>query len=238
MSQTYAVKQTDRSASNSPQGSLTQQPNNSPLIVDTTNTGFKFSDPNRGGYVSFDIQGNGVIQKVSWPLPDSGNAWLVYDRDGDGVIKDGTELFGNFTPHADGGVPNNPYANGFLALQWFDKPAQGGVSDLMIDKQDAIWQKLRLWIDTHCYKAPDLPCQSLPEELHTLESKNISSISLIYQLDQREDAIGNNWKVYSFVNPLSHGVFDKYGNPDCCNLHQKSKDGRRVYDVDLKTLKQ
>jgi hypothetical protein len=213
-----------------------QYPNNSPLIVDTTNTGFKFSDPRKGDYVSFDIRGNGVLQKVSWPLPDSGNAWLAYDRDGDGIIKDGTELFGNFTPHADGGVPNHPNPNGFLALQWYDHPEQGGHSDLMIDKLDPIWQKLRLWIDTHCYKTPDAPCHSLPQELHTLESVNINSISLIYQGDQREDEIGNDWKFYSYANPRSHGVFDEYGNQDCCNLHQQSKDGRRVYDVYLKTV--
>ena len=160
------------------------------LIVDTTNTGFKLSDPNHGQYVTFDVRGDGVLQKVSWPLPGSRNAWLVYDRDGDGVIKDGTELFGNFTPHADGGVPNHPSPSGFLALQWYDHPGpQGGHSDLMIDKQDAIWQKLRLWIDTHCYKTPEVPCQSLPRELHTLESVNINSISLIYQGDQRNDEV-------------------------------------------------
>lgn len=50
--------------------------------------------------MTFDLQGNGKPIKLSWPVEGSGNAWLAYDRDGDGVIKDGTELFGNYSPHS------------------------------------------------------------------------------------------------------------------------------------------
>jgi len=205
----------------------------SPIVVDTAKTGFSFSDPNKGQYVTFDIQGDGKPLKLSWPVEGSGNAWLVYDRDGDGVIKDGTELFGNFTPHSDGGVPNHPNPNGYLALAWYDQPAQGGHRDLILDKQDAVWQKLRLWIDGHCYLNRDAPCQSYPSELFTLESKGIFSISLVYEASFKTDAVGNRYKFTAVLNPTAHDVpIDQHGH-SCCELHKKSQDGRPSYDVFL-----
>lgn len=220
----------------------------SPIVVDTQHTGFAFTDPTKGQYVLFDLAGDGNLKKVSWPKPGSGNAWLVYDRDGDGVIKDGSELFGNFTPHSNFTDPNLSWTdrNGFIALGWYDQPAQGGNGDDIIDKNDPIWGKLRLWIDTHCYEQPDVPCQSLPSELHTLESFGINSISLIYQYDpNNKDAIGNWFKFYAYLNPdissMPVGSDGKHRNPNtgygCCSDHQKSSnDGRRAYDVFLKTV--
>ena len=206
----------------------------SPIIIDTTNTGFSFTDPAQGAFVTFDMNGDGKLLKFSWPKAGSGNAWLVYDRDGDGVIKDGTELFGNFTPHSDGGVPNHPNPNGFLALAWYDKPDQGGDLNLILDKNDKIWQKLRLWFDDHCYKTPDVPCRSLPQELHTLESAGINSISLVYDVSSKQDAVGNDFKFFTRVNPLAETIpVDEQGH-SCCDLHQKSKDPRLAYDVFLK----
>jgi hypothetical protein len=160
------------------------------------------------------------------------------------VIKDGTEMFGNFSAHADGGHPDGT-PNGFLALGWYDAPEQGGNGDAVIDKQDKIWHKLRLWIDTHCYKDPDMPCQSLPSELHTLESKGIKSLSLIYAYDPgNRDAAGNWFKFSAVVNPdiedapvNANGRHHNAKGETCCDLHQKSsKDGRLMYDVFLQSV--
>ena len=220
-------------------------PNSScaPIVIDTTGHGFVFTDPAKGEYVSFDFQGNGTVSKVSWPKVGSGNAWLVLDRDGDGVIKDGTELFGNFSPHADGANPDWPgkkagEPNGFQALQWYDHPAQGGDGNLTLDKKDKIWNKLRLWIDEHCYKDPDHQCQSRPQELHTLESMHIRSISSFYTVDRHSDAVGNDFKYIGVLNPDAEDTPDQgQGNMHhtCCELHQKSStETRQIYDVDLK----
>lgn len=164
------------------------QSGTSPIVIDTANTGFAFTDPAKGQYVTFDIMGNGQPLKLSWPAANSGNAWLVYDRDGDGVIKDGTELFGNFSPHSHFTDPNLPQFawNGFIALGWYDQPEQGGTGDQIMDKNDAIWKRLRLWIDTHCYTERDTPCQSRPSELHTLESFGITAISIVYTYDPQK----------------------------------------------------
>lgn len=220
-------------------------PSASPVVFDTLNKGFAFTDPTKE-YVTFDIAGNGVLRKLSWPKAGSGNAWLVYDRDGDGVIKDGTEMFGNFTPHSDFVQPglDPKYRNGFIALAWYDQSSQGGNGDAMLDKNDSIWNKLRLWIDTHCFQQPGTPCQSRPQELHTLESMGVNSISLVYGYDPGgEDAIGNWFKYWVYVNPdISNQPIDpsdgKHRNPHthegCCKEHQTSShDGRKAYDVFL-----
>lgn len=220
---------------------INPSPPSSPIVIDTQNTGFVFTDPRKGEYVTFDIQGNGHPQKLSWTKFGSGNAWLVYDRDGDGVIKDGTEMFGNFTPHSEGpaNFPDNG-KNGFLALGWYDGPAQGGTGDQIIDKNDKIWKKLRLWIDTHCYSDPDAPCQSLPSELHTLESMGITSLSAVYSYDpQNFDKIGNRFKYWAVLNPeLATMPTDGHGrhlqDPTRPPLPTKrSTDNRKMYDVFL-----
>jgi hypothetical protein len=209
----------------------------SPIIIDTKNTGFQFTDPTKGQYVSFDIEGHGVYLKVSWPQHGSGNAWLVLDRDGDGIIKDGTELFGDFTPHSSPEeVPNYPNPNGFVALSWYDEPAQGGDGNLILDNRDAIWPKLRLWLDDHCYKEPDKPCRSRREELHTLESEGIQSISLVWDASAKTDAVGNKFEFFTVLNPEAATTPRDAKGQRCCDLHQKSKDARLIYDVFLKTV--
>jgi hypothetical protein len=200
----------------------------SPVVIDTEGNWGKrelFSDPSNGEYVSFDMRGDGSLEKFSWPKPDSGLAWLALDRDGDGVIKNGTELFGNFTAHADGGITDYPNPNGFIALAWYDQPTQGGDMNLILDERDAIWPKLRLWIDEHCYKEPNVPCQSLPDELHTLRSKGVTSISLVWDASAKVDAVGNEYKFYTVLNP------EKETEPN-----RRPKDGHLAYDVWLKQL--
>lgn len=148
-----------------------------PLLIDTTGQGFHLTDPDKSdGYVTFNF--GGKLRKVSWPDFRYENAWLVYDQKG--VIDGADDLFGNFTPHADGGVTNHPDPNGLLALAWYDRPAQGGNLDGRINHKDAIWSKLRLWKPKHCHEHPDQACVALDSELYTLDQLGIQSINLVY----------------------------------------------------------
>jgi len=85
------------------------------------------------GGVVFNILDDGVPLQISWTAGRSSNAFLAFDRNGNGVIDSGAELFGDSTPQP----PLTQKRNGFVALAEYDKPANGGSGDGRIDHGDA-----------------------------------------------------------------------------------------------------
>src|SRR5438876_87146 len=82
----------------------------SPILIDVANDGFELTNAVSG--VWFPIGPNSFMYQVAWTYPDSDDAWLALDRNGNGTIDNGQELFGNFTPQPE--PPQGQAKNGFL----------------------------------------------------------------------------------------------------------------------------
>lgn len=74
----------------------------------------------------FDIDADGVKDEIS--MLDAASGYLALDKNGDGIINDGNELFGTKS------------GDGFADLQAYDEDGNG-----WIDENDAIWSKLQIW---------------------------------------------------------------------------------------------
>ena len=145
-----------------------QQPRD-PLIINFSN------DEDNNGLVGvengvyFDLDNNGVAEKTAWI--DSNKGFLAIDRDGDGKISNGGELFGDQVTLKNGQFS----ASGFEALAELDDNVDevtGAIGDGVIDKNDSLFDQLRVWIDEKRNGVSE------EGELKTLSELGIASISL------------------------------------------------------------
>ncbi|MBI2381033.1 MAG: hypothetical protein HYV16_09790 [Gammaproteobacteria bacterium] len=132
-----------------------------PLALDLDGDGLETTGLAQGRV--FDLDGDGQAERVS--VASDGDAFLALDRDGNGRIDDGRELFGD----------QNGAANGFEELRRFDDNGDG-----RLDGEDAIYGQLRL-----------LRFGTRGQELSGLAEAGIASIDLAYREDASTLASGD-----------------------------------------------
>lgn len=144
-----------------------------PIVLDLDGNGIDTISVDEGG-VYFDLDNNGFAEKTGWINPNDGI--LALDRDGNGLIDAGKELFGDRTILDDGTTASS----GFEALAYLDSN-----QDWIIDENDDLFSDLRVWIDANQDGV------SSPQELFSLAQVGVKSIDLNYSYDGQVDASGN-----------------------------------------------
>jgi hypothetical protein len=169
-------------------------------VIDVLGNGFNLTSG--AGGVDFDFNDDGIPGRLSWTAAGSDDAWLVFDRNGNGIIDSGSELFGSATPQP----PPQPgqIRNGFLALAEYDNPAHGGNDDKKISRSDLIFPLLRLWQDRNHNGISEA------NELLTLSDAGVVSIGLEYKESRRTDSNGNEFRYRTKINSINDSVTSRY----------------------------
>jgi Ca2+-binding RTX toxin-like protein len=144
----------------------------SPLVLDLDGDGIETISSSAG--IHFDHDGNHFAETTGWVGKDDG--LLVLDRNSNGTIDEGRELFGNNTYLSIG----SKAADGFAALAELDSNHDG-----KIDAADAAFSQLRVWKDS------DSNGVVSNGELLTLDAAGVRSLSLAYISQNVTDAQGN-----------------------------------------------
>ena len=165
-----------------------------PLIFDLDGDGIKTTSLDQSR-TYFDLDNNGFAERTAWV--DASDGLLVLDRNNDGQITSGQELFGDQTLLANGVRATS----GFEALKEFDSNRDG-----RIDAKDEVYSKLKIWRDLNGDGI------SQAEELKGLSDYNIASISLSSTSSNASDVMNNiQRRVGSFIKTDgSGGVIGEY----------------------------
>lgn len=124
-----------------------------PLVLDLDGDGITLVGQNAG--VHFDMNNDGIADSTTWVGGNDG--FLALDLNGDGIINNQSELFGN----------SATAMNGFANLASYDENGDG-----VIDANDSIFSQLVVWQDSN------MDGISQADEMHSLSYFNIASINL------------------------------------------------------------
>ena len=169
----------------------------------------------------FDFFGNNHPAAISWTASGASVGLLALDRNGDGRITNGFELFSNVTPQ-----PGNAATHlGFKALAMYDRRYYGGNDDGVIDAKDAVFTKLRVWIDRNHNGVSE------PGELLNMNQAGIQSIFIHYIYSNWRDQYGNRFQYRAQI---------KWSDPNRRNGNAQGSGGGRAqwaFDVVLLSAK-
>ena len=156
----------------------------SPIVLDLNKNGITSTKLDNTVY--FDHDNNGFKEATAWIEKDDG--LLALDKNGNGKIDNGSELFGNHTVSNTAYGYTDPKAtNGYEALKTYDIN-----NDNVIDEKDEIFSKLKIWKDENLNGITD------EGELSSLADNNIKNIDLSYKevtIDENSNAVKQSSKV-------------------------------------------
>ena len=163
----------------------------SPMMLDLDGNGVNTSSFDNG--VIFDVNADGKTEQTGWS--DGKDGLLVLDLNKDGIINDGSELFGEGTTLSDGSKAKDA----FEALKQYDENG-----DNAIDVNDSIFASLQIWIDAN------VDGKTNSGELYKLEDLNVKSLDLNSQNTSSVDngniqGLVSNW---TDTNDNSHEMVD------------------------------
>jgi hypothetical protein len=139
-----------------------------PIVLDLNGDGVTTKSIRDG--VTFDLFATGSKVNTGWVSNSDG--LLVLDRNHDGTIADGSELFGSSTSLADG----SKAADGYQALRELDSNSDG-----VIDRNDASFADLKIWVDANSDGVTE------GGELKSLADLQITSINANAAVDLSKD---------------------------------------------------
>jgi len=157
-------------------------PDNSPVVVNFGPGEYRLTG--NESPVMFDINATGSPARIGWTAAGADEAFLCLDRNGNGTIDDGSELFGTATRLKDG----RRAPNGFAALAETDANGDG-----FLDERDPIWTRLLLWRDLNHDGI------SQPSELMRVTASRLVAIRLAYHWTGRRDSSGNTFRYQAQV---------------------------------------
>jgi hypothetical protein len=143
----------------------------SPIVLDLNGNGISTLSVQNG--TKFDLSADGSSVQTGWVAPSDG--LLVLDRNQDGIINDGSELFGTSTTLQNG----LKAIDGYQALSELDSNQDG-----VINSQDTAFSKLGVWIDSNS------DAQTDDGELKSLSDLDIVQLNLNANI-ARESSQGN-----------------------------------------------
>jgi Ca2+-binding RTX toxin-like protein len=152
--------------------------------------------------VYFDVDNDGIQERVAWALPEDG--FLALDRNGDGRITNGSELFGTGTVLARANGTVTVGTSGFADLALLDSN-----HDAVVNASDDAYSALRIWQDLNSDGITD------QGELKTLSELGIASISLRTRTSDDLDCGCDGTRVVSMsdatkIDGSKIGVYDAF----------------------------
>jgi hypothetical protein len=164
----------------------------SPIIINFEHGGYRLTGGNAP--VRFAMNPNSAPTLIGWTEAGADEAFLWLDRNHNGTVTSGAELFGNFTPLSSGGFAKN----GFEALREFDSDNDG-----VIDSRDLIWPQLLLWRDVNHNGISE------PSEITSVAGSDVVAVDLHYHWSGKHDEWVNTFRYESLVtirSPSAHAV--------------------------------